>query len=104
MVVEDEDLHVRRLRRELLLDPAVPPAADLAVIEIGLTRVDGDDRHRPFLENRVPLSEHLLEVDVADVPRVVVAGDDDEGVAIDPVDVLTCRQVLVSEPESGEVA
>src|SRR6187200_2042902 len=104
MVVEDEDLHVRRLGRELLLDPAVPSAPDLTVVEIGLARVDGDDRHWPFLQDRVPLAEHLLEVDVADVARVVVPGNDDEGVAVDPVDVLARGQILVPEPEGREVA
>ena len=42
MVVEDEDAQVGRLR-ELLLDPAVAAAADLAVVEVGLRRVDRDD-------------------------------------------------------------
>ncbi len=30
-------------RPELLLDPAVAPTADLAVVEVGLGRVDRDD-------------------------------------------------------------
>ena len=43
VVMQDEDAQVGRLGGELLLDPAVAPAADLAVIEVGLGRVDGDD-------------------------------------------------------------
>ena len=42
----DEDPQPR-VGRELLLDPAVAAAADLAVVEVGLGRVDGDDRDRP---------------------------------------------------------
>ena len=43
VVVEDEDAQVG-LGRELLLDPPVAAAADLPVVEVGLGRVDGDDR------------------------------------------------------------
>ena len=43
VVVEDEDAQVGRRCGELLLDPAVAAAADLAVVEVGLGRVDGDD-------------------------------------------------------------
>src|SRR5581483_11065766 len=35
MVVHDEDAEPR-LARELVLDPAIPPAADLPVVEVGL--------------------------------------------------------------------
>ena len=59
---------------ELLLDPAIAAAADLAVVEVGLGRVDGDDRHAADPQHRVPLAEELLEVHVADVAGVVVAG------------------------------
>ena len=55
-------------------------------------------------EHGVPLAEHLLEVDVADVPRVVVPGDDDDRVAVDPVDVLASGEVLVPEAERRQVA
>ena len=57
---------------------AVAAAADLAVIEVGLRRVDRDDRDAALAQHRVALAEELLEVDVADVARVVVAGDDDD--------------------------
>ena len=44
MVVQHEDLEVGFLA-ELLLDPAVAPAADLAVVKVRLGRVDRDDGH-----------------------------------------------------------
>ena len=43
VVVHDEHPQVSRLG-ELLLDPAVASAPDLAVVEVGLGRVDRDDR------------------------------------------------------------
>ena len=83
--MEDEDADVGRIG-ELLLDPGVAPAADLPVVEVGLGRIDGDDRH-PFLaQHRVALAEQILEVDVADVARVVVPRNDDERLALDLVE------------------
>ena len=43
-------------------------------------------------------------MDVADVARVVIPGDDDEGVAVDQVEVLAREQVLVLEAERRQVA
>ena len=43
-------------------------------------------------------------MDVADVARVVVPGDDDEGVAVDQVEVLARELVLVLEAERRQVA
>src|SRR6476659_4417598 len=60
VVVQDEDLQVRRVRGELLLHPAIAPAPELAVVEIGLARVDRDDRHGALAPHRVALAEHLL--------------------------------------------
>jgi hypothetical protein len=37
------------------------------VVEVGLGRVDGDDRHAVEEQHRVPVTEQLLEVHVADV-------------------------------------
>src|SRR5262245_39530777 len=103
VVVEDEDAQPRVVV-ELLLDPPVAAAADLAVVEVGLRRVDGDDRHRVLAEHGVALAEELLEVDVADVPRVVVPRHDHELLALDPVEVLPGELVLVAEPERRQVA
>ena len=80
VVVEHEDAHARG-PGELLLDPAVAAAADLAVVEVGLGRVDRDDGDAVLAEHRVALAEELLEMDVADVPRVVVPRDHDERLA-----------------------
>ena len=55
-------------------------------------------------EHRVAVAEQLLEVDVADVARVVVPGDDDERLALDPVEVALRLDVLVLEPEGRQVA
>src|SRR3954452_8482750 len=73
VVMEDEDAQVGRLR-ELLLDPSVAAAADLPVVEVGLRRVDGDDRYAAEPQHGASWAEQLLEVHVADVARVVVAG------------------------------
>ena len=104
VVVEHEDAQVGGLGRELLLDPGVAAAADLAVVEVGLGRVDRDDGDAVLAQHRVPLAEQLLEVDVADVARVVVPGDDDERVALEPVEVLPGELVLVLEAERRQVA
>ena len=90
MVVDGEDADVVRLV-ELLRDPRVAVAPDPALVHIRLGRVEPDDREagRPEAlgplgvergaKARVRLAEQALEVDVADVPRVVVAGDDHLG-------------------------
>ena len=50
------------------------------------------------------LAEQLLEMDVADVARVVVPGDDDERLALEPVEVALGLRVLLLEAEGGQVA
>ena len=102
--MQHEDAEVGRLRCELLLDPAVAPASDLPVVEIGLGRVDRHDRRAGPAQHRVALAEELLEVDVADVARVVVAGDHDERLALDPVEVALRGRVLLLEPERRQIA
>jgi hypothetical protein len=74
------------------------------VVEVGLGRVDGDDRHATDAHDGVAVAEELLEVDVADVTRVVVARDDDDRLAVDRVDVLLGERVLLLEPERRQVA
>jgi hypothetical protein len=102
-MVEDEHPQVGRLR-ELLLDPRVPVAADVPVVEVGLGRVDGDDGNPVDVDDGVPRAEQLLEVYVADVPRVVVPGDDDERLAGDPVEVGLGLGILRLEALCGQVA
>ena len=74
------------------------------MVEIGLGRVDGDDRDSFTLDNVVSRAEQLLEVDVADVARVVVAGDDDHAVALEPVEIRLRLHVLVLEAHRRQVA
>src|SRR5215510_16250974 len=104
MVVQDEDLQIRVLVPKLLLDPSVTPAADLPVVEIRLGRVDRDDGHAVEVEHRVARAEELLEMDVADVPRVVVSGHDDQRLALEPVEVRLRLRELLLEAEGRQVA
>ena len=103
MMVEHEDAKPCRLG-ELLLDPPVAPAADLAVVEVGLGRVDRDDGDPVLAQDRVTVAEELLEMDVADVARVVVPRDHDERVALEPVEVALRLDVLLLEAERRQVA
>ena len=70
------------------LDPLVAAAADHAVVEVGLGRVDRHDRHAVGVQLGAALAEQLLEVHVADVARVVVARDHDHALAVDAIQVL----------------
>ena len=103
VVVEDEDLQVRRLFGELFFYPPIAATANLAMIEIRLARIHRNDRDAPLAEHGVPLPEHLLEVNVPDVAGVVIPGNDDDRIAVDAVDVLARSQVLVSEAERRQV-
>src|SRR5215204_1816411 len=103
-MVQREDAQPGPRALELLLDPAVAATPDVPVVEIGLTRVDRDHRAVVDLKDRVAVAEELLEVDVADVPGVVVARDHDDGRALDPVEVLAREPVLLLEAEDSEVA
>src|SRR5262249_24137525 len=104
MVVEDEDAQLGAALRELLLDPGVAATTYLAVVEVGLSRVDRHDRHSFSLDDVVPRPEQLLEVDVPDVAGVVVAGDHDHRVALEPVEVRLRLKVLVLEPHRRQVS
>src|SRR5205809_4336241 len=97
-MVDGEDLDVVG-PFELLTDPGVPLATDVALVEVGVAGVDGHDgeagRPEPFgpfgfellTETGEPLAEEPLEVDVADVARIVVAGDHHLG-RLDPTEPL----------------
>ena len=103
VVVEDEDAEVGGLG-ELLLDPRVAAAADDAVVEVGLGRVDGDDGDAVHVQRAPALAEELLEVDVADVPRVVVPGTTTTLLALDALEVRLGLRVLLLEAERRQVA
>ena len=102
MVVADEDPQVRRIR-EALLDPGVTAPADLTVVEVGLRRVDRHHGDAVDPHHGVAIAEQLLEMDVADVAGIVVPWNDDNGLAVDPVEVVLGERVLLLEPERGQV-
>ena len=94
MVVADEEPQVG-LAGEALLDPAVVLTADLALVQVGLGRVDRDERDVGPAElepqPRVARAERVLEAQVADVARVVVSRDADDVLALDRVQLLLAR-------------
>src|SRR5919106_1839479 len=100
MMVEREDAEVG-VRLELLADPRVAAAADVAVVEIRLGRVDRDDGNPVDVHDGVALAEELLEMEVTDVARVVVTRDDDQLVAVELVQVRLRFGVLLAEAERG---
>ena len=104
MVVQHEDAQERLVRAEALLDPLVAAAADQPVVEVGLGGVHGEDRHAVQVQLRPPLAEQLLEVDVPDVARVVVARDHDHPLAGDLVEVLPSELVLGPVAVAREVS
>ena len=88
VMVDGEDLDVVRLV-ELLPDPRVAVASDAALVDVRFGRVDPHHGEagcaqplgalpikRPLVA-RVRIAEQTPEVHVADVPAVVIAGDDD---------------------------
>ena len=107
MVMADEDPQVG-VAREALRDPAVVLAPDLALVQVGLRRVDRDERdvETAALEARlrVARAERVLEEHVADVARVVVAGDEDDVLACDRRELLLGLRVLVGIAVVGQVA
>ncbi len=74
------------------------------MVEVRLGGVDGDDGHVARLQRLPARADELLEVHVADVARVVVAGDHDELRALDALEVLLGQQVVLAEAHLGEVA
>src|SRR5918999_3124124 len=100
--MQDEDAKVGR-GRELLFDPAVTATADLTVVEVGLRGVDGDDGDAVHFHDRVALAEQLLEVEVADVARVVIPGNDHQGLAFDAVEVALRLRVFLLETERRQI-
>src|SRR5215212_1339743 len=103
MVVDDEYLEpVLGIRERLLDEPVVLPA-HLPVVEVRLRGVDARQDHVLEVYDRLTLPEEPLEVDVADVARVVVAGDDHDVLALDTIDVLRGLLELFPVPCVGEI-
>ena len=91
MVVQHEDAQVGR--RSRTAPRSSGSGRGRSARGRGRARVESTatTRDAVLAQHRVALAEEVLEVDVADVPRVVVAGDDDERLALDPVEVLAAR-------------
>src|SRR5207302_1163162 len=89
---------------ELLHDPRVALAAHLSVVQIRLARIDADD-HDPVSEVHAPVtrSDHLFEVHVPHVLRVVVPGHRDDA-ALDLLEVRRGRLELAAESFVGDVS
>ena len=78
-------------------------ATDLALVEIGLTGIDADDAHAFHVVGPHTGTDQVLEVQVADVTRVVVAGHR-EYRGLDALGVGDPVLVLLAVALRGEVA
>jgi hypothetical protein len=83
-------------------------APDLSLVQVGLRRVDRDQRDvvPRALEPHAPIAraERVLEERVADVPCVVVARDEDHVLAGDRLELLFRERVLVGIAVVRQVA
>src|SRR5215208_2128081 len=103
MVVNDEYLEFVSGIGECLLDKLVVLPAHLPVVEVRLRRIHSYQDHLVEIYDRLTLPEEALEVDVADVARVVVARDDHDVLAVDTIDVLCGLFELLPVSRVGEV-
>ena len=78
-------------------------ASDLSLVEIGLARVHPDDAHVVDVVDPHPRPDQILEVQVPDVARVVVAGNGQQR-SLDPIGVGEPRLVLRAETVGRQVA
>ena len=88
---------------ELLADPVVALAADLPLVEVGLGGVRSHDPHALDVVHPVPRAHEILEVEVADVAGVVVAGDRQDR-RLDALPVGDPVLVLLAVPLVRQVA
>src|ERR671925_538030 len=108
VVVDDEDPRSAVPAAELCVDPAVVLASHFPLVEIRLGGVEGYEL-RLTLGHRDRLSplagaEEILEIPVADVPRVVIPHDDNDVGATEPVEVAADLLELVSVAVGGQIA
>jgi mannose-6-phosphate isomerase-like protein (cupin superfamily) len=107
VVVADEDPDVG-VAGEAFLDPAVVLAPDLALVDVGLRRVDAHQRHVDAtsidVAARVAGAERVLEEEVANVAGVVVPGHADHVLAVERAELLACDRILVGVPVVRQVA
>ena len=100
--MDREHLQIGR-HRELLADPLVVTAPDLALVLVGFAGIHPDDPDPFHVDRPCPRADQVLEVHVPDVARIVVPGDRVEG-RVDAVGVRDPALVLLSEPLAREVA
>ena len=107
MVVADEQAQIG-VPVESFGDPAIVLAPDLALVDVRLGGVDGNERelHPADLgvQPRVTRAELLLEADIADVASVVVARDEHDLRTLDRVELGARLRVLVGIAVVGQVA
>jgi RimJ/RimL family protein N-acetyltransferase len=105
--VAHEDAKVG-VRCKPLFDPAVVFASDLALVDVGLGGIDGDKRNvEPGgleAQLRIARAEGVLVEHIADVARVVVAGNPDDLRRGNCGELLLRERVLVGISVIGEVA
>jgi len=106
VVVTHEDAKIRG-PGEALRDPPVVLTPDLTLVEVGLGRVDGDERDLEPVEleppSRVSPSEGVLEQEITDVPCVVVPRDAHDVGTLDRAKLLAGKRVLIGKTVVGEV-
>jgi hypothetical protein len=99
VVVDDDDPRPLGPVAQRGVDPAVVLAPDLALVEVGLGGVDGDDLGEALGggdgRDRVAGAEEVLEVPVAHVAGVVVAHRDDH---------VRARELIQEAPALLELA
>jgi hypothetical protein len=88
VVVHHENLEPVSGVLEAAPDKAVMLASHPPVVQVRLGGVDSDHDRFFKLDDRVALPEEPLEVDVADVPGVVVAGDHHDVLAPEAAHIL----------------
>ncbi len=107
VVVADEHAQAS-VSRETFLDPAVMLASYLAFVEVGLRRVNRDERQLALRQlqpqPRIARAEGVFEAQVADVTRVVIARNAYDPPAGDARQLFAGEGVLVGIAVVGEVA
>ena len=102
MVVERDDLELGGLL-EPLLDPVIAVAPDAPAVEVRFGGVDPEKVHPAESDLRLAGAEQRLEVDLADVARIVVPRHDQHAIALDPVEQRACLSVFVAQAHVGQV-
>ena len=78
--------------------------ADAPVVEVGLGGVDSHQRDAVLADDVLAGGEQALEMRVADVAAVVVAGHHQHVRAVEPVEVLPGFAEFLAVPHVGQIA